>query len=94
MENKNPKNRDDWTPLHSAALHGHLKIADYIVKCIEDKNPKTNSGWTPLHFLANFGYNETFKYILANCVDKNPMTDEIRERETVLHKAAEAGGKP
>ena len=70
-----------------------FKCDTYIVKCIKDKNPKTNSGWTPLHFLADFGYNETFKYILENCEDKNPMTDENREKETVLHKATEAGGK-
>ena len=49
-DNKNPGDLFNWTPLHYAALHGHLKICKLIVSNIEDKSPRNICGQTPLDF--------------------------------------------
>ena len=41
----NPEKNDGWTPLHSAAKNGHLKICEYITVNIENKNPGRNDGY-------------------------------------------------
>jgi ankyrin repeat protein len=49
---KNLKNNDGWTPLHSASYNGHLEVVKYLVGAGCDKNLKNNDGWTPLHWAS------------------------------------------
>ena len=39
-EDKNPKVKGGWTPLHFAAQNGHLVVYLLIMDAVEDKNPK------------------------------------------------------
>jgi ankyrin repeat protein len=49
------KRRDnEWTPLHVAAAHGHVKIAEMLFEHKADIDARTNMGYTPLQLaLAN-----------------------------------------
>ena len=52
---KNPKDRDDLTPLHLAAENGHIAICQFILNNVVYKNPHNKTGWTPLHWAAGKG---------------------------------------
>ena len=52
---KNPKDRDDLTPLHLAAENGHIAICEFILNNVVYKNPHNKTGWTPLHWAAGKG---------------------------------------
>ena len=52
---KNPKDRDDLTPLHLAAESGHIAICEFILNNVVYKNPHNKQGWTPLHWAAGKG---------------------------------------
>ena len=55
MDDKNPKDGNGWTPLHSAAKGGHLEVCKFILENVEDKNLKKDDGGTPLHSVAQDG---------------------------------------
>ena len=42
IEDKNPGDYDGWTPLHCAALSGHLNVYELIMKTQVNKNPRNN----------------------------------------------------
>ena len=44
IDDKNPKDRFGWTPLHMAARNGHLSVCQLIVENVDDKIPTDNSG--------------------------------------------------
>ena len=69
INDKNPRNKSGYTPLHAAALSGHLDIVMYLVDRIDYsvmKNPKNYVGITPLHEAAKMGHINVVKYIVAN----------------------------
>ena len=47
-EDKNPRVKGGWTPLHFAAQNGHLVVYLLIMDAVEDKNPKVIQN-TSLH---------------------------------------------
>jgi ankyrin repeat protein len=61
---KNPKNDDHFTPLHMAAMNGHLQTCNLIIKNIcnrytrsgKPKNPESPDRTTPLHIAALNGH--------------------------------------
>ena len=78
MGDKNPCNEDGTTPLHDAAIEGHLDIVKLILDQIDNnKNPADiESGDTPLHFAARGGHTEICREILKQVDNKNP-TNEV-----------------
>ena len=44
---KNPANKFGETPLHFAAMDGHLDVCRLIIDNVNDKHPVTNFGDTP-----------------------------------------------
>ena len=54
-EDKNPKSKTGFTPLHYAALNGHVEIYKMIIEVAKDKNPKDVNGSTPSQLAANCG---------------------------------------
>ena len=58
-EDKNPKDDNLDTPLHSAAERGHYKICKLIIDAgIEDKNPSNKNNETPLELATANNHTE------------------------------------
>ena len=53
MEDKNPADNEEWTPLHITAQERRLEIVNYISQHLEDKNPAKNDGKTTLCIASN-----------------------------------------
>ena len=58
-----------WTLLHCAAMHGQVKVVEYLVSVVDDKNPKF-FGKTPLDYARLRGHTKVAKILrtLANLV--------------------------
>lgn len=87
-KDKNPRDKDGNTPLHTAARNGDLDITQLIIETIEDKNLTNNHGETPLHKASYDGNIKIVELILKNISDKNPAD---KFRQTPLHNAALTG---
>ena len=74
IEDKNPKDNNEWNPHHSAAWNGPMAVCQLIMENIEDKNPKDNNGWTPLHYAASNGHMAVCQLIMENIGTKIPKT--------------------
>ena len=62
-KDKNPKNDNGWTPLHSAASSGHFEICHLILESVKDKNPMNDFGITPLDMADYNDHREICKLI-------------------------------
>ena len=87
-KDKNPRDKDGNTPLHTAARNGNLDVTQLIIETIEDKNPKNNHGETPLHKASFDGNIKIVELILKSISDKNPVNQFM---QTPLHNAALTG---
>ena len=62
------------TPLHSAAIGGHLEIYKYLAEKMDNKNPGFKGGMTygltPLHSAAARGHLQICQFILGNVSEK------------------------
>ena len=85
-EEKNPKLKDNWTPLHFVSQSGNFEIFKFLSKNLHDRNPGTDIGITPLHLCAKNGNLEIYKFICKTAMDKNPAMDADI---TPLHLAAQ-----
>ena len=47
IQDKNPSDKNGWTPLHSAARNGDLQICKLIIDNVNNGHPVTNDGHTP-----------------------------------------------
>ena len=85
-----PRNSDNKTPLHLAALNGYQNICEVILNFdeVRDKNPKDNKGVTPLHLAAYNGHSDICKLLFHYAKEKNPA--DIKG-STPLHYAAGKG---
>ena len=75
---KNPKNHNNSTPLHSAAASGHLSVCQLLIEKVADKNPKDEGGWTPLHYAAQNGHLAICQLIIENVEEKSPKDNQGR----------------
>ena len=71
-----PRSNHGFTPLHFAALNGHLDVCKYITEITDDKSPRCNSGSTPLHQAALNGHLDVCKYLMEIIDDKNPRCND------------------
>ena len=67
----------EWTPLHEAAVRGHIEVYKIYMEKVADKNPLSD-GFTPLHLAATCGHLEMCRLILENVNDKHPVTNHGR----------------
>ena len=73
------------TPLHRAALHGHLSCTKILLEhSPQILNSKDNFGWTPLHLACQSGDTNTVVYILS----QKPRLTFDDDGGSALHKAA------
>ena len=67
VEDKNPQNYDKKTPLHYAAIKGHLKICKFIIGNVENKNLAINSknisNNTPIQMAQNYHHYHVVDYL-------------------------------
>ncbi|MGV8120037.1 MAG: ankyrin repeat domain-containing protein [Candidatus Xenobiia bacterium LiM19] len=82
------KNDKGWLPLHTAAYHGHLQIAELLISKGADVQARRSEGWTPLHLAALHGHSDIAGLFLK--YDANP---DIRKDDlsTPLHMGAQGG---
>ena len=56
----------NFTPLHWAALNGHLSVVEYLVNQKADINGKTENGSTPLHYAAQYRHINVVEFLKNN----------------------------
>ncbi len=64
-----PIDKDGWTALHYAALHGKMDIVEILISSGIDVNAKNNAGWGAIHLAANYGHLRIIKFLLSNGAD-------------------------
>jgi hypothetical protein len=89
--NVNVKDRFGETPLHDAALNGHIEIARLLLQNGVDVNAKNHANWTPLHYAALRGHVDILHRLVENGVDLEAQ-DDYGSR--ALHFAARFGHLP
>ena len=72
IDNKNPQDDHEVTPLHLAAQAGHFEICQYIIENVNEKNPENWRGNTPLHYAAKRGQIKICWFIIITIEQKNP----------------------
>ena len=73
-QDKNPMESTGWTLLHCAAMHGQVKVVEYLVSVVDDKSPKF-LGETPLDYARLSGHTEVVKVLQGSEVkplDQSP----------------------
>jgi ankyrin repeat protein len=80
-----------FTPLHAAAVNGHLINCQLMIENLPDKNPKTDDESTPLYLAAIRGHYEVFKLFFEIVLEKNPKMSIERQCKTPFHGAARNG---
>ena len=60
-DDKNPADEDGMTPLHNAALQGHVEVCDLIIQNVKNKHPRDNDGKTPLDYAQQEDVTELFR---------------------------------
>lgn len=76
------------TPLHFAALNGHVKVVELLIRNGADVNAKDDSGLTPLHLASGGGYEEIVKLLFTSRAHINAKDSKD---VAPLHFAAEGG---
>ncbi len=82
-----PNTKDEYgsTPLHWAALKGHLDVVELLLKHGADPNVKDEDGSTPLHDAAWNGHADVVELLLKHGADPNTKNEYGK---TPLHRAA------
>lgn len=63
LKNENPSNIEGLTPLHEAAINGHVKICKIIIDTLVNRNPPDDNGITPLYLASKNGHFEFCRLI-------------------------------
>lgn len=84
----NIRNEVQCTPLHYAAEHGHLIVAELLIAKGADVNAKTLNNVTPLHMAARRGHYNVVDLLVEKGADINAATEK---GQTALDYATSAG---
>jgi ankyrin repeat protein len=78
------------TPLHLAALLGHVKILELLIQHGGDISRRDGRGWTALHCCVSKGH-ESALALMMDCGGDDMIELIDKEGNTPLHTAAEEG---
>ena len=78
MSVKNPGDINGKTPLHKAALGGHLEVCKLLYESTDVKNPVDRFGQTPLHQAVPWCNFKVCKYFLESGMDMNIVDNHGR----------------
>ncbi len=70
-------NLDGFTPMHFAAINGHLNIVKLLIAAGADRNAKASEkkrNWTPIHYAAQFDHVKVVKLLIDAGVNKEIKT--------------------
>jgi ankyrin repeat protein len=76
------------TPLHAAAVRGHLRLAEYLLASRADVNARTKYGDTPMHFAVDNGHADIVAVLRKSGADLALKNDDD---ETPLDRARKLG---
>jgi len=76
------------TPLHAAAVQGHLALAEYLLSEHADPNARIKYGDTPLHFAVDNGHAEIVALLRRHGADPGIKNDDD---ETPVDRAKKLG---
>ncbi len=82
------KNNKGWMPLHTAAYHGHLQIAELLISQGADVQARRSEGWTPLHLAALHGHSDIAGLFLKYDANPDVRKDDL---STPLHMGVQGG---
>lgn len=71
------RKRDNATPLHDAAAHGHAEVVKVLLANKAIVDAKDNGGQTPLYFAAGEGHKEIVELLLAKGADINVTVGKV-----------------
>jgi hypothetical protein len=94
IRNINVNVKDDVhgsTPLHDAAVDGHVEIARLLLQNGAEVNARSKYGFTPLHWAAIFGHVDILHLLVENDAD---LEAQDNDGERALHCAAYNGCLP
>ncbi|WP_264686114.1 MULTISPECIES: ankyrin repeat domain-containing protein [unclassified Wolbachia] len=84
----NAKDKNERTPLHTAAEYSSTKAVKVLIEAGADINAKDKNERTPLHIAAVKGYTEIVKVLIDLGADINAKD---KNKKTPLHRATEIG---
>jgi ankyrin repeat protein len=94
IRNINVNLKDDrfgMSPLHDAAVDGHVEIARLLLQNGAEVNARSKYGFTPLHWAAIFGHVDILHLLVENDAD---LEAQDNDGERALHCAAYNGCLP
>jgi len=86
-ENPNAPDPDGFTPIQTAAKHGHFEVINILIPFSENPNAPDPYGFTPIQTASSFGYSEVVRILAPLCKNPNAPDEDGRTPSSVTYNA-------